>query len=76
MGEPEPSRGEESTMEEDHNFPVQVLKLQEELLCKQDLDLDRRAKVGHRQMVCSGCCVERGVDGDVVCLGCLPYAAG
>ncbi|KAK1835595.1 hypothetical protein QBC39DRAFT_147431 [Podospora conica] len=30
----------------------------------------------HRQVVCSGCCVERGVDGEVVCLGCLPYAEG
>ncbi|TPX16674.1 uncharacterized protein E0L32_003615 [Thyridium curvatum] len=28
---------------------------------------------GHRQMVCSRCCVERGRDGDVVCLGCLPF---
>ncbi|KAK5663623.1 hypothetical protein OQA88_4054 [Cercophora sp. LCS_1] len=31
---------------------------------------------GHRQMVCSRCCVERGEDGDVVCLGCLPYVEG
>ncbi|KAK4116337.1 hypothetical protein N656DRAFT_841820 [Canariomyces notabilis] len=29
---------------------------------------------GHRQMVCSRCCVERGQDGDVVCLGCLPWS--
>ncbi|KAK0731636.1 hypothetical protein B0H67DRAFT_476658 [Lasiosphaeris hirsuta] len=27
----------------------------------------------HTQMVCSRCCVERGQDGDVVCLGCLPF---
>lgn len=26
---------------------------------------------GHRQMVCSRCCVEQGADGDVICLGCL-----
>lgn len=26
---------------------------------------------GHRQMVCSRCCVEEGADGDVICLGCL-----
>ena len=31
---------------------------------------------GHRQMVCSRCCVERGADGDVVCLGCLPFIEG
>ncbi|KAK3383256.1 hypothetical protein B0T24DRAFT_42012 [Lasiosphaeria ovina] len=31
---------------------------------------------GHRQMVCSRCCVERGEDGDVVCLGCLPFIEG
>lgn len=26
---------------------------------------------GHRGVVCSRCCVERGVDGEVWCLGCL-----
>ncbi|KAK1984104.1 hypothetical protein LZ30DRAFT_586889 [Colletotrichum cereale] len=26
---------------------------------------------GHRQMVCSRCCIEKGAEGDVVCLGCL-----
>lgn len=26
---------------------------------------------GHCSVVCSGCCVERGSEGDVVCLGCL-----
>lgn len=26
---------------------------------------------GHRQMVCSRCCVERGPQGEAVCLGCL-----
>jgi hypothetical protein len=26
---------------------------------------------GHRSVVCSRCCVERGSEGDVVCLGCL-----
>lgn len=31
---------------------------------------------GHRQVVCSQCCVERGPDGDVVCLGCLPFVEG
>lgn len=31
---------------------------------------------GHRQMVCSRCCVEKGPDGDVVCLGCLPFVDG
>ncbi|KAK0748120.1 hypothetical protein B0T21DRAFT_343815 [Apiosordaria backusii] len=31
---------------------------------------------GHRKMVCSRCCVERGADGDVVCLGCLPFVEG
>jgi hypothetical protein len=31
---------------------------------------------GHRQMVCSRCCVERGADGDIVCLGCLPFVEG
>ncbi|KAK4170265.1 hypothetical protein QBC43DRAFT_282865 [Cladorrhinum sp. PSN259] len=31
---------------------------------------------GHRQMVCSRCCIEKGADGDVVCLGCLPFVEG
>ncbi|KAH9909152.1 hypothetical protein F4778DRAFT_215576 [Xylariomycetidae sp. FL2044] len=26
---------------------------------------------GHRDVICSRCCVERGSEGDVVCLGCL-----
>lgn len=26
---------------------------------------------GHRGVVCSRCCIERGAEGDVVCLGCL-----
>ncbi|KAF6844388.1 hypothetical protein CMUS01_01162 [Colletotrichum musicola] len=25
----------------------------------------------HRQMVCSRCCIEKGSEGDIVCLGCL-----
>jgi hypothetical protein len=31
---------------------------------------------GHRDMVCSQCCVERGVDGEVRCLGCLRAEEG
>ncbi|KAK4128716.1 hypothetical protein N657DRAFT_676464 [Parathielavia appendiculata] len=31
---------------------------------------------GHREVVCSRCCVEKGADGDVVCLGCLPFVEG
>lgn len=31
---------------------------------------------GHRMKICSRCCVERGPDGDVVCLGCLPFVEG
>jgi hypothetical protein len=27
--------------------------------------------VGHRRRICSRCCVERGAEGDVWCLGCL-----
>ncbi|KAJ3496436.1 hypothetical protein NLG97_g2653 [Lecanicillium saksenae] len=29
------------------------------------------AACGHRSVVCSGCCVEKGPEGEVVCLGCL-----
>lgn len=31
---------------------------------------------GHRGMVCSRCCIERGAEGDIVCLGCLPRLEG
>ncbi|KAI1107810.1 hypothetical protein F4804DRAFT_1233 [Jackrogersella minutella] len=31
---------------------------------------------GHREMICSRCCVERGAEGDVVCLGCLAGMEG
>ncbi|KAI1808335.1 hypothetical protein F4811DRAFT_502111 [Daldinia bambusicola] len=31
---------------------------------------------GHRELVCSRCCVERGPEGDVVCLGCLAGMEG
>lgn len=31
---------------------------------------------GHRSVVCSRCCVERGAEGDVVCLGCLSGMEG
>lgn len=37
---------------------------------------DGWARGGHRPMVCSRCCVEKGKDGDVVCLGCLPFVEG
>ncbi|KAK1752498.1 hypothetical protein QBC47DRAFT_59056 [Echria macrotheca] len=30
-------------------------------------------KGGHREWICSRCCVERGPDGDIVCLGCLDF---
>ena len=29
------------------------------------------AQGGHKVMICSACCVERGGDGEVRCLGCL-----
>ncbi|KAI1661473.1 hypothetical protein F4813DRAFT_230475 [Daldinia decipiens] len=31
---------------------------------------------GHRELICSRCCVERGPEGDVVCLGCLAGMEG
>lgn len=31
---------------------------------------------GHRNVICSRCCVERGTQGDVVCLGCLAGMEG
>ncbi|KAB5563477.1 hypothetical protein GE09DRAFT_785257 [Coniochaeta sp. 2T2.1] len=37
---------------------------------------DGWAAGGHRKRICSRCCLERGPDGDVVCLGCLPFVEG
>ncbi|KAK7746174.1 hypothetical protein SLS62_009464 [Diatrype stigma] len=31
---------------------------------------------GHRDVVCSRCCIEKGSEGDVVCLGCLAGLEG
>ncbi|KAI8953762.1 hypothetical protein F4801DRAFT_596992 [Xylaria longipes] len=31
---------------------------------------------GHRSVICSRCCVEKGSEGDVVCLGCLAGMEG
>ncbi|KAH7034993.1 uncharacterized protein B0I36DRAFT_360445 [Microdochium trichocladiopsis] len=31
---------------------------------------------GHRDVICSRCCVERGSEGEVVCLGCLSRIEG
>ncbi|KAJ4204213.1 hypothetical protein NW759_014955 [Fusarium solani] len=32
--------------------------------------------VGHRSVVCSRCCIERGAEGDVACLGCFSRMEG
>ncbi|KAF5025028.1 hypothetical protein F66182_2896 [Fusarium sp. NRRL 66182] len=32
--------------------------------------------VGHRNVVCSRCCIERGSEGDVACLGCFSRMEG
>jgi len=34
-------------------------------------ETDLREMLGHKDMICSRCCVERGMDGEVWCLGCL-----
>ena len=39
-------------------------------------DMDGWVGNGHRSTVCSRCCVERGSEGDVVCLGCLSGLEG
>jgi hypothetical protein len=37
---------------------------------------DRDRIEGHRGRICSRCCVERGAEGDVWCLGCLRAEEG
>ncbi|CAI4216513.1 unnamed protein product [Parascedosporium putredinis] len=37
---------------------------------------DGWAASGHRNVVCSRCCVEMGADGDIACLGCLSRMEG
>lgn len=34
------------------------------------MGMGEREEKGHREVVCAGCCVERGREGVVVCLGC------
>ncbi|KAG6007922.1 hypothetical protein E4U43_000238 [Claviceps pusilla] len=34
------------------------------------------AASGHRSVVCSRCCVEKGLEGEVICLGCLSGMPG
>lgn len=43
-----------------------------------DQELRRKGwdAAGHRGVVCSRCCIERGAEGDIVCLGCLPRLEG
>ncbi|KAK3337255.1 hypothetical protein B0T19DRAFT_66321 [Cercophora scortea] len=60
--EPDPIwKGEQLPADRDHHPP---------------LDPSGWASGGHRQMICSACCVEKGQDGDAVCLGCLPFFEG
>lgn len=39
-------------------------------------DIKGWAASGHRSVVCSRCCVEKGREGEVVCLGCLSGMSG
>lgn len=43
--------------------------------CMEDADADDESSGwdarGHQAVVCSRCCVERGAEGEVICLGCL-----
>jgi hypothetical protein len=34
------------------------------------------AEKGHRQMICSRCCIEKGPEGDAMCFGCLQSLEG
>lgn len=36
-----------------------------------DMAWEKRRMPGHRRRICSRCCVEKGEDGEVWCLGCL-----
>ncbi|KAK4454621.1 hypothetical protein QBC34DRAFT_137369 [Podospora aff. communis PSN243] len=61
---------QDSTDHHHNNHPID-----EERLHKAQ-ESDGWARGGHRQVVCSQCCVERGANGDVVCLGCLAFIEG
>jgi hypothetical protein len=38
---------------------------------KSGWDMQSGMEDGHRSVVCSRCCIERGSDGEIWCLGCL-----
>lgn len=53
-------------------FERERREIDETLFTGPSWEKDRRA--GHPKKVCSRCCVERGVEGEVWCLGCLRVA--
>ena len=57
--------------------------IEEENNTAEDIDSERDGNIekgwkadGHRDVVCSACCVERGPGGEIVCFGCLPGLDG
>ncbi|KAK4181557.1 hypothetical protein QBC36DRAFT_65626 [Triangularia setosa] len=72
-----PTSRQPPTLQTDPSFTMIDVDSEEQLPSETDSENNSWAKGGgHRKMVCSRCCVERGQDGDVVCLGCLPFAEG
>lgn len=61
-----------------HMDDIDDLRAQEHTERKQNTDGGRKGWIagGHRTVVCSRCCIERGVEGDVACLGCLSRMEG
>ncbi|TQV97241.1 hypothetical protein V2A60_000136 [Cordyceps javanica] len=51
-------------------LPLPLSSPQAQTKQKQD-SMQSWAACGHRSVVCSRCCVEKGPEGEVVCLGCL-----
>ncbi|KAI5466043.1 hypothetical protein BGZ63DRAFT_375160 [Mariannaea sp. PMI_226] len=61
-----------------HMDDVDDLQSSEQYGERSDGQRDRKGWVagGHRSVVCSRCCIERGAEGDVTCLGCFSRMEG
>ena len=57
-------RTNDARIQRDH-----ALGLDENLNVRRDWEKEKAT--AHKRMICSRCCVERGTEGEVWCLGCL-----
>lgn len=76
----ENGQGEENNTGNDHSFNMEDAPPEDAHIDYDSPRADHRIRegtwvkeggTGHRERICSRCCVEEGVEGEVTCLGCL-----